>query len=199
MRRPDDRSSTACAAAGTGVATARTLKASDKGHRLTPQESRFIDTLVEKERAEGHRRKQRRKPELDVDRIVEWAVEHHARTGEWPGPASGVVCAAPGETWRGVGVALLQGHRGLPGGTTLARLLAERVGKPHRDDLPRLSEDQILAWADSHHARTGDWPKQHSGTIPESPCGDTWNAVYIALRVGRRGLSAGTYADSLAH
>ena len=38
---------------------------------------------------------------------------------------SGPVAEAPEETWRAVNMALAQGHRGLPGGSSLSRLLDE--------------------------------------------------------------------------
>jgi hypothetical protein len=59
---------------------------------------------------------------------------------------------------------------------------------------PPLSEAQILAWADAHHARTGRWPGAHSGPVREAPS-LTWLAVNGALYKGLRGLRRG---DSLA-
>src|SRR5205823_5932922 len=47
--------------------------------------------------------------------------------------------------------------------------------------------DQILDWADAHHARAGAWPSMGTGPIPEAP-GETWSAVDAALREGRREL-----------
>jgi hypothetical protein len=58
-------------------------------------------------------------------------------------------------------------------------------------DLPRLRRKQILAWADAHHRRTGEWPTSKSGLIPESPR-DTWLSINAALRQGNRGLRAGS-------
>jgi hypothetical protein len=52
---------------------------------------------------------------------------------------------------------------------------------------PPLTVQQILAWADAHHARTGGWPNAKTGPIPEAP-GQTWSAVNMALYVGFRGL-----------
>jgi hypothetical protein len=49
---------------------------------------------------------------------------------------------------------------------------------------------QVLCWADAHFARTGRWPTQHAGAIPEAP-GETWKGVDFALRQGRRGLPPG--------
>jgi hypothetical protein len=52
---------------------------------------------------------------------------------------------------------------------------------------PALTLEQILAWADAHHARTGSWPHVGSGPIPEAP-GETWQGVESALRYGLRGM-----------
>jgi hypothetical protein len=55
---------------------------------------------------------------------------------------------------------------------------------------PLLTEEQILAWAQVHHARTGKWPRHASGPVEGVP-GQTWGGVDEALRTGRRGLSGG--------
>jgi hypothetical protein len=57
-----------------------------------------------------------------------------------------------------------------------------------------LTVEQILTWADAHHARTGHWPQSGSGLIPEAP-GVKWAAVNSALGDGLRGLPGG---DSLS-
>lgn len=88
-------------------------------------------------------------------------------------------------------MALLKGLRGLPGGSSLARLLAEYRGKRNRARLPPYSRQQILAWADAHRQRTGNWPTGASGPITEAP-GETWHAVEMALVLGRRGLPGGS-------
>ena len=56
--------------------------------------------------------------------IRQWAEEHRQRTGQWPRQRSGPVERAPGETWKLLDQALRKGHRGLPGGSSLAELLA---------------------------------------------------------------------------
>jgi hypothetical protein len=68
------------------------------------------------------------RPPLTVGQILAWAEAHHERTGCWPGTDSGAVPGAPGETWRGVNLALDRGNRGLPGGDSLAQLLEEHRG-----------------------------------------------------------------------
>lgn len=141
-------------------------------------------------------------PPLTPELILVWADAHHARTGEWPNRSSGPVADAPGETWQGIVSALHNGCRGLPGGSSLARLLdaergvanptAAQSGNPYRhpSTLPPLTVELILTWADAHHTRTGEWPKPHSGPIPEAP-GEHWSAVDSAVKTNSRGLTRG--------
>jgi hypothetical protein len=86
----------------------------------------------------AHRRGHRNRsalPKLTLDQILAWADAHHTVHGRWPGARSGPITGAPGETWLGVASALAKGHRGLAGGTTLARLLAS-----HRRASQQVSE-----------------------------------------------------------
>jgi hypothetical protein len=142
------------------------------------------------------RRRKRRtvgpRPEFAIPEVLAWADAHLQRTGRWPKVNTGLVRAAPlGEKWRNVDTALRLGLRGLPGGSSLAQLLAEQRHVRHQHQLPPLRPRQILAWADAHHARTGSWPTSASGPIPEAP-GETWRAVDQALRVSLRGLPGGS-------
>ena len=63
-------------------------------------------------------------PPLDERQILEWARIAKERTGSYPGYKSGSIMEAPGETWAGIDYALRCGKRNLPGGSSLARLLA---------------------------------------------------------------------------
>jgi hypothetical protein len=123
---------------------------------------------------------------LTVEDIVRWAEWHRMRTGRWPSAASGVVLDAPEETWGALNQALSWGRRGLPGGSSLSRRLA---GRRTREGLrrPRLTVEQILAWAEAHRRRTGRWPTAVSGPVAEAP-GESWNAINRALWGGNRGL-----------
>jgi hypothetical protein len=53
-----------------------------------------------------------------------------------------------------------------------------------------LTVEQILRWADSHHLRTGQWPKIDSGPVAERPA-ELWRKIDNALRLGLRGLPGG--------
>ena len=136
-------------------------------------------------------RKRWRPPKLVIAQILAWADEHHARTGQWPRVRSGAVAGTPGETWRAVDTALVQGHRTLPGGSSLAQLLAEQRGARNRIRPPKLTAAQVLAWAEGHRRRTGAWPTRESGPVTDAP-GETWLAIHLALQHGLRGFSRGS-------
>src|SRR5262245_30443624 len=136
------------------------------------------------------------KPPLTVPQILAWADFLHQRTGRWPHAKLGRIAGSLGEKWDNVDMALRQGNRSLPKGTTLARLLAEHRGKRNLSNLPRLTLRQILAWADAHYRRTAKWPALSSGPIAEAP-GETWQAVNQALYLGGRGLPGGSSLPQL--
>jgi hypothetical protein len=131
------------------------------------------------------------RPLLTIGQILAWADAHHARTGSWPSFSSGPIDSAVDEDWKWIDRALSNGHRGLLGGSSLSRLLAEQRGRREHMNPPVLTVEQILAWADTHFERTGCWPVQTSGAIAGVP-GETWSAVHQALSVGRRGLPGGS-------
>ena len=128
-----------------------------------------------------------RYPALTVDEILGLAQLHYARTGRWPTGADGRVAEDRQDTWCGIELALRHGNRDLPGGMSLAALLRERLGarKPRYE--MRLTEETILAWADEHKARTGEWPNCNSGKIAVAP-GETWRVADGALRKTLRGI-----------
>jgi hypothetical protein len=129
-------------------------------------------------------------PKLTERQILRWARRHRRQTGKWPTENSGLVVGTHGEVWVNISAALLQGIRGLPGGDTLARLLARRLGARNTADLPRLTVKQILRWADTHHRRADRWPNASTGLVVEAPA-ENWSALDGALRGGMRGLARG--------
>jgi hypothetical protein len=77
--------------------------------------------------------------------------------------------------------------------TSLYDLLREFLPKLDWDrcDTRRpIRAEDVLAWADAHHARHGKWPSCDSGKIPET--GQTWGAIQQGLLFGHRGLPSGT-------
>ena len=125
-----------------------------------------------------------RRGSLTIDQILAWAESHRERTGSWPHPGSGRVYLAPFETWRGLDKAPREGHRGLPGGSPLARLLVEHRGVRSSCALPRLTVHQILAWADAFHQRTGKWPQVRSGILPVPRRNATQERLAYAITAG---------------
>ena len=122
--------------------------------------------------------------------LLRWTDQHHKRTGAWPHRDSGPVHGAPGETWLIVDLALHKGIRGLQK-STLPQLLAEHRGVRNVMALPRLTEKQILAWAEAHKERTGKWPTMQTGPV-QSALGETWLRISHALCNGWRGLPGGS-------
>jgi hypothetical protein len=128
---------------------------------------------------------------VSVEEVLRWADLHHQEHGVWPNADSGPVDRVPGFTWAKVDALLNQGRRGLPGGSSLARLLAqERWGSPPTLSAA-LSVERILDWADAHHADCGKWPTAKSGPVAAAP-GEWWNVIDVALKKGYRGLEGGS-------
>lgn len=157
-----------------------------QGQRGLPAGSSLARLLAERRGV----RNRKQLPLLTEELITAWADAHRERTGQWPRKDSGAIAECPGERWQTIDNALLVGLRGLPGASSLARLLAERRGVRNRKALPPLTEKQILAWADAHRSRTAKWPSHSSGAILDAP-GETWGAADNALRAGLRGLPGG--------
>jgi hypothetical protein len=157
-----------------------------KGSRGLPGGSSLPQLLQERRGV----RNRGRLPRFTIGQILGWADAHHRRTGAWPRLTSGAIASAPGETWQAVQDALVMGHRGLPGGSSLARILARHRGVRNIQDRPPFTIKQILAWADAHHRRTGRWPIRASGSIADAS-GETWAYVINALIQGNRGFPGG--------
>jgi hypothetical protein len=170
--------------------------ASGQEHRFTPHpraagpESKCPCRAVDVGKGEGPLLR----PRLTIEQLLAWADAHFARTGEWPSSGSGPVPDAPGENWRAINQALRVGARGLPVGSSLARLLGERRGRRAKPRQPPLTVEQILRWADLHHRRTGRWPSAEAGPVADVG-EETWSGINTALKQGFRGLPG---EDSLA-
>jgi hypothetical protein len=126
-------------------------------------------------------------PDWTIDRILQLADEFRKKHGKWPNGDSGRVSDSSPDTWTGIDIALARGNRNLPGGTSLAKLLAECRGVRNQTNMPPLTIHQILEWADDHHARTGTWPTRKSGPVLAAQ-DETWELMDKALRRGYRTL-----------
>lgn len=130
------------------------------------------------------------KPRLTVAMILQWADEFRRRKRRWPHHFDGRISRAGEDTWARVNSALARGDRGLPGRSSLARLLFVHRGVRSPRNVPALSDEKIVKWAQRHYERLGNWPTEASGPILDAD-GETWAAVDLALRRGRRGLPGG--------
>ena len=159
-----------------------------KGYRGLPKKPRLsLARLLAKRRGV---RNSEYPPWLTTGQIVNWAKSHRKRTGRWPTINSGPIQDAPGETWLAIDMALRKGRRGLPGGSSLVRLLARRCGVRNPQQAPRLTPVIILRWADAYYRLHRRRPTRNSGPIADAR-GETWMAVHRALASGRRGLLGG--------
>jgi hypothetical protein len=157
------------------------------GSRSLPGESSLPKLLSERRGA----RNIAALPPFSLEQILTWVDDHHRRTGQWPKATDGPIGGANGETWSAVDAALFSGYRGLTGQSSLMKLLSAQRGVRDPKRLPPLTLAEILAWADAHYARTGQWPMAKSGAIAEAP-GETWLTVDSTLRRGSRGLPGGS-------
>jgi len=130
------------------------------------------------------------------DRILEWADSYHAQHGVWPQASSGPIPESKRATWTRVDRSLRLGFYGLPGGSSLTKLLERCRGKRSLANPPKLTEEIILLWADDHNKRHGRYPVKESGTIDASH-DETWVIVDAALRKGSRGLPPGSSLSRL--
>lgn len=122
-----------------------------------------------------------------------WARAYRDKYGRWPSGKLADAASETGETWIALDVLLRRGGRGLPGGTSLARLLQTHCGRPMRLKSRPISVEEILQWADDLHARTGKWPTARSGQISGAPPDvRSWSSVNDGLRHGGRGLPDGS-------
>jgi hypothetical protein len=61
-----------------------------------------------------------------------------------------------------------------------------------------MTVEQILGWADEHHARTGNWPNVDSGRARGEPYLH-WRTLDAYLRDGNRGLPGGSSLLQMLH
>lgn len=136
-------------------------------------------------------RNQKELPPLWEASVLRWIDAFHKRTGRWPTKTDGVIPETSGDTWQSVHWALVNGKRRLKGNSSLASFLEKHRGVRNSSTLPRITNEQVLAWADAYYQRTGSWPKLLSGPIAESPQ-ETWQKVDGAMRAGSRGFPGGS-------
>ena len=101
------------------------------------------------------------------------------------------------EDWYGIRAAEIGGRHGgglLQRYSSLYDLMREHLPQLDWDRVDRrrpIPVEEVLAWADAHHARHGTWPTCESGEIPGTG-GHTWRGIEACLRTGSRGLPDGS-------
>jgi superfamily II DNA or RNA helicase len=125
------------------------------------------------------------KPPLSLEGILEWADNFRAKTGRWPSRAT-VGGPCEGETWGAIDMALKNGSRGLEGGISLGRLLADSRNASNRSNVMPLTEQIVLSWADAYFAEHNAWPSRKSGVVEGTT--ERWDNIDQLLRLGLRGL-----------
>jgi hypothetical protein len=129
--------------------------------------------------------------QLTMEQVLAWADAHHKATGDWPTRNSGLIAGTQGLEWAHVSSALKKGWRGLPRSGSLADLLYHHRQVYTHANPPRLTVEQVLAWADAFYAVHRHWPSGGSGPIPGAP-GENWSRIAHAIARGHRGLPCGT-------
>ena len=103
--------------------------------------------------------------------------------GRWPSSSSGSIDGS-NDTWNAVDNALRRGIRGLPGNSSLPKLLG-------RQKRPPLTKEWIVEQAIIHHEATGKWPSRNSGPLL-GIADESWLHIDNALRNRSRGLTDST-------
>lgn len=162
-----------------------------------PEREVSIGTGIEKRRLKSTGRNPRvtishevRWPELSEQLILALAEEYYTKFGRWPNTNSGKINPTSADSWRAINFCLKKGQRGLPGGSSLARLLNQGRGVPIYHDVTQLTYEQILCWADAHFKLNGAWPTEDSGPVADT-AGETWRRIDSAIYAGSRGLTGG--------
>jgi len=157
-----------------------------KGFRGLPRGTSLSKLLRAHRGAIGHASE--RVADFAIKDILAWADAHHRKAGKWPNQHSGRHFEPPYFSWATIYNALRDGACGVRRGYTLSHLLRDHRGVSFRENLPyRLTEKEILAWADESHRRKGHWPITRSGPVSGRP-GLTWFHIDSSFRYGLHGL-----------
>ena len=105
---------------------------------------------------------------IALDDVLAWADAHFARHGKWPTQTSGIIPESR-FTWGAINTCLRSGLHGLPGASSLPKVLEEFRCVPPRRRPPQFFEEQILGWADAYYKTHGKWPTPRSGLVGVRP------------------------------
>ena len=135
---------------------------------------------------------------LTEQRVLTFALMHYEETGSYPTESSDWILDGK-DSWPTISFALNQGLRGLPGGSSLAKLLQAHNLKanPHERDYP--SKDEIVDAAEIYQALAIDnkLPTKESGSFLNPKYLDlSWGAINSAITRGAiEDVQAKTLAD----
>jgi hypothetical protein len=183
-----------------GITWAHVNTALERGVRGLPGGSSLPKLLEEKFNVKNIQNL----PSLSMELIEEWIKLFHAKHNRYPNRNDGIIEFATGKhkgtTWAHVNTALERGVRGLPGGSSLPKLLEEKFNVKNIKNLPNLSYKEIEGWIKFHYDKYGKYPNKNSGIIEFATGkhkGTTWAHVNTALSEGIRGLPKGSSLPKL--
>ena len=148
-------------------------------------------------------RNHKKLPTLTEEVICKWISQFNHKYGSYPTTKHGIIEFSDdeykGETWERIDVSLQEGNRGLPGKSSLGKLIEEKFGiRIYRKSLlpsycksTLLTLDIIRFWIQSYINKYGTKPTEKRGIIEfadEEHIGITWQTVAFAMSRGTRGL-----------
>ena len=133
------------------------------------------------------------KSNLNYDIICGWIERFHVDMGYYPKGVSGSIpYSEDGITWHALDLALTLGWRGLPGNSSLSKLLGERFGIVNKTNTKQYTEKKIKQWIKRYIKDHGVFPIYESGLVeyaePDGFIPIHWAAINTILRTGGRGL-----------
>jgi hypothetical protein len=156
----------------------------------TPERSlaQFLERVVD-------RRNQANLANLTETTILNWCDEYFSAHGKYPGQGSEALESMDSETFNNINAALTSGHRGLPGGSSLAKLLRKNRNYQDNYSRPKLTLPKIIDMMVDHYQTFAKWPVSTDKEVV-GHASEKWSAINAALHIGSRGLR--TSGNSLA-
>ncbi len=178
-----------------GETWARVAAAVEQGLRGLPKMSSLQALLRKEKNAESNRAIRLKLPEEEILKLLKGYNKRHP--GKWPTETTkDPVLKKKGLSWRKIDRSLREGARGLPGGSSIAKFLTEKLGIRNGNRPGPISEDTIWSWAKAHKKATGAWPTRDSGDVNGHP-GEVWGNLDGALKNGSRGFPGGSSLKKL--
>ena len=130
--------------------------------------------------------------ELTTDSILDDCLRYFKKHKRYPTQRDGA-------KWKNIHQALRNGHRGLPGGSSLHQLLVYHgFKKETKLEVGSLTEIQIVKAAKVYHKKHGKWPSLSSVDAARGfDFKVSWRSINSALRGGFRGLPGGSSLHQL--